>query len=324
MEGELNPLLNFAGATTWLNSPPLDASALRGKVVLVDFWTYSCINCLRTLPYVRAWADQYRDRGFVVVGVHTPEFAFEKDLGNVQQALRDLAIAYPVALDNDYAVWRSFNNRYWPAHYFFDAAGRLRHTHFGEGKYMESEAVIQQLLAERDGRLAPAPFAQPEAQGAAAPASRRGGRSPETYLGYARAKQFVSPGGFSRDRPRLYAAPDRLARNEWGLAGEWRVGAQDATLLASSGRIVYRFLGRDLHLVLGPGDAGRPVRFRVTLDGRAPGPDHGVDIDARGEGSVGEHRLYQLVRQSRDGIGERTFEIEFLDAGVRAYAFTFG
>jgi len=321
---ELNPLLDFAGATTWLNSPPLDAAALRGKVVLVDFWTYSCINCLRTLPYVRAWADQYRDRGFVVVGVHTPEFAFEKDLGNVQKALRNLAIDYPVALDNDYAVWRSFNNRYWPAHYFFDAAGRLRHTHFGEGEYMESEAVIQQLIAERDGRLMPAPFAQPETRGAAAPASRRAGRSPETYIGYARAQRFASQDGFGRDRPQVYAAPDTLARDQWGLAGAWRVGAQDAALLAPSGHIIYRFQARDLNLVLGPGDTGGPVRFRVTLDGRAPGPDHGLDIDANGAGRVGEHRLYQLVRQPRDGAGERTFEIEFLDPGVRAYAFTFG
>jgi thiol-disulfide isomerase/thioredoxin len=324
MQEELNPLLNFTGATTWLNSAPLDAAALLGKVVLVDFWTYSCINCLRTLPYVRAWAGKYRDRGFVVVGVHTPEFAFEKDLGNVRKALRDLDIDYPVALDNGYAVWRSFNNRYWPAHYFFDATGRLRHTHFGEGKYMESEAVVQQLLAERDGRLAPAPFAQPVTDGAAAPASRNAGRSPETYIGYARAQGFVTPGGLGRDQSRAYTAPGALARDEWGLAGEWRVGAQDAMLLASSGRIVYRFRARDLNLVLGPGDTGGPVRFRVTLDGRAPGADHGIDIDASGEGSVGGHRLYQLVRQARDSADERTFEIEFLDPGVRAYAFTFG
>jgi cytochrome c biogenesis protein CcdA/thiol-disulfide isomerase/thioredoxin len=324
MEGNLNPLLNFTGATQWLNSPPLDAAALQGKVVLVDFWTYSCINCLRTLPYVRAWADKYQGRGFVVIGVHTPEFAFEKDLGNVQKALRDLAIAYPVALDNDYAVWRAFNNRYWPAHYFFDATGRLRHQHFGEGKYMESEAVIQQLLAERDGRLMPTAFTQPAGEGAEAAAGGRAGRSPETYLGYARAKQFVSPGGIAKNQSRVYALPGTLARNKWGLAGEWRMGAQDATLLAPSGRIAYRFQARDLHLVLGPGEAGKPVRFRVTLDGQAPGADHGVDIDARGEGIVSGHRLYQLIRQARDGIGERTFEIEFLDPGVQAYAFTFG
>lgn len=321
---ELNPLLDFSGATTWLNSAPLNAAALRGKVVLVDFWTYSCINCLRMLPYVRAWADKYRDRGFVVVGVHTPEFAFEKDLGNVKKALRDLGIGYPVALDNDYAIWRSFDNRYWPAHYFFDATGRLRHTHFGEGEYMESEAVIQTLLAERDGRAAPTPFAQPGGSGAEAAAGKRAGRSPETYIGYARARQFVSADGIVKGEPKSYAIESTLRRNEWGLAGRWTVGAQEATLVSPSGRIVYRFHARDLHLVLGPVDPERPVRFRVTLDGRPPGADHGADIDARGEGTVGEHRLYQLVRQTDGGTGDHTFEIEFLDPGVRAYAFTFG
>lgn len=321
---DLNPLLNFTGATTWLNSPPLDAAALRGKVVLVDFWTYSCINCLRTLPYVRAWADRYQDRGFIVVGVHTPEFAFEKDLGNVMKALRDLEISYPVAMDNDYAVWRAFNNRYWPAHYFFDAAGRLRHQHIGEGEYMESEAVIQQLLAERDGRLAPAPFTQPAGQGVEAAAGRRPARSPETYVGYARARHFVSVGGMAREQVKRYLIPDALQRNDWGLSGEWRVGAENAELIAPSGRIVFRFHARDLHLVLGPGAAGRPVRFRVTLDGQAPGNARGVDIDAQGIGVVSEHRLYQLIRQPREEIRDRTFEVEFLDAGVQAFAFTFG
>lgn len=320
----LNPLLDFNGATTWLNSAPLDAAALRGKVVLVDFWTYSCINCLRTLPYVRAWADKYRDRGFVVVGVHTPEFAFEKDLGNVKKAVHDLDITYPVALDNDYAIWRSFSNRYWPAHYFFDATGHLRHQHFGEGEYMESEAVIQTLLAERNGRATPAPFVQPAGTGAEAAAGLRAGRSPETYIGFARARQFASADGIARDEPKIYAAPSGLERNDWGLAGEWKVGAQAARLIAPPGRIVYRFHARDLHLVLGPTDPGRPVRFRVTLDGQPPGVDHGVDVDAGGAGVVGEHRLYQLVRQAGNRIGDRTFEIEFLDPGVRAYAFTFG
>jgi cytochrome c biogenesis protein CcdA/thiol-disulfide isomerase/thioredoxin len=320
----LDPRLNFTGATAWLNSPPLDAAALRGKVVLVDFWTYSCINCLRTLPYVRAWADKYKDRGLVVVGVHTPEFAFEKDRANVEKALHDLGIAYPVALDNDYAVWRSFDNRYWPAHYFFDATGRLRHQHFGEGEYMESEAIIQQLLAERDGRLMPTAFAQPAGAGAEAAAGQQDGRSPETYIGYARARQFASPGGAVTDRPALYRLPERLARNDWGLDGEWVVAPQDAALSASPGRIVYRFHARDLHLVLGSDAANRPIRFRVTLDGRPPGADHGADVDAQGLGVVREHRLYQLVRQSRDDTGDRTFEIEFLDPGVHAYAFTFG
>ena len=324
LEADLNPLLNFTGATTWLNSPPLDAAALRGRVVLVDFWTYSCINCLRTLPYVRAWADQYGGRGFVVVGVHTPEFAFEKDPGNVQRAVRELAIGYPVALDNDYAVWRAFDNRYWPAHYFFDAAGRLRHTHFGEGKYMESEAVIQQLLAERDGRLRPTAFTRPIGQGVEAAAGQRAERSPETYLGYARASRFASADGLRRNQAARYDTPAALARDAWGLAGEWRVGAQEARLLAPAGRIAYRFHARDLHLVLGPGEAGAPVRFRVTVDGRPPGADHGVDVDAHGEGIVREHRLYQLIRQADGAAGERLFEIEFLDAGVRAYAFTFG
>jgi len=323
-ENELNPLLNFTGATTWLNSAPLDSAALRGKVVLVDFWTYSCINCLRTLPYVRAWADKYRDRGFIVVGVHTPEFAFEKDLGNVKKAVRDLGITYPVALDNDYAIWRSFSNRYWPAHYFFDASGHLRHQHFGEGEYMESEAVIQTLLAERDGQATPAPFVQPEGTGAEAAAGQRAGRSPETYIGFARAKQFASANGIAKDEPKTYAIPSGLERNDWGLAGEWKVGAQAARLIAPPGRIVYRFHARDLHLVLGPTDPQQPVRFRVTLDGQPPGADHGVDVGADGDGVVREHRLYQLVRQAESRVGDRTFEIEFLDPGVRAYAFTFG
>ncbi|MCC6209343.1 MAG: cytochrome c biogenesis protein DipZ [Gammaproteobacteria bacterium] len=320
----LDPRLDFTGATTWLNSAPLDAAGLQGKVVLVDFWTYSCINCLRTLPYVRAWSDKYRGRGFVVVGVHTPEFAFEKDLDNVKKALRDLGVTYPVALDNDYAIWRSFSNRYWPAHYFFDATGQLRHQHFGEGEYMESEAVIQTLLAERDGKVAPAPFAQPKGSGAEAAAGKNAGRSPETYIGFARARQFASAGGIARNTLKDYAVPSMLKRNDWGLAGAWQVGDQAAALGSPPGRIVYRFHARDLHLVLGPAEPGRPVRFRVTLDGQPPGADHGVDIDARGNGIVDEHRLYQLVRQANDRIGDRTFEVEFLDPGVRAYAFTFG
>ncbi|MBN9070378.1 MAG: cytochrome c biogenesis protein DipZ [Rhizobiales bacterium] len=312
----------FGGAVEWLNSAPLTAEQLKGKVVLVDFWTYSCINCLRAIPYVRAWAEKYADRGLVVVGVHTPEFAFEKDAGNVKKAVADLGILYPVAIDNDYAVWRAFGNQYWPAHYFIDAQGRIRHHHFGEGSYEESERVIQELLAEAGAKDTPAGFVSVSATGAEAASDQSGVRSPETYVGYGRAENFVSPGGAIHDAPATYedGAP-RL--NEWGLAGDWTVGKEHAALNAADGRIVYRFHARDLHLVLGPGPDGKPVRFRVTLDGRPPGADHGTDTDAGGEGTVTGQRLYQLVRQQQGGA-DRTFAIEFLDPGVQAYAFTFG
>lgn len=319
-------LPSLDGAVQWLNSPPLTAAGLRGKVVLVDFWTYSCINCLRTLPYTTAWARKYAPYGLVVIGVHAPEFAFERDIGNVKKAVHDLGIDFPVAIDNGYSIWRAFNNEYWPAHYFIDAQGRIRHHHFGEGEYAQSERAIQSLLAEAghpDALNVPLGLAGAPAKGALAAADSADVRSPETYVGYARAESFASPGGAVRDAAHRYDAPARPDLNGWGLAGTWKVGAERAALAAPDGRIVYRFHARDLHLVLGPGANGRPVRFRVTLDGTAPGAAHGADVDAQGYGTVTGQRLYQLVRQP-GAIADRTFAIEFLDPGVDAYAFTFG
>jgi cytochrome c biogenesis protein CcdA/thiol-disulfide isomerase/thioredoxin len=320
VEGTMPPL---DGAVEWLNSPPLTAAQLKGKVVLIDFWTYSCINCLRTIPYIRAWAEKYKDQGLVVIGVHTPEFAFEKDIGNVKQAVADLKIGYPVAIDNNYAIWRAFNNQYWPAHYFIDAEGRIRHHHFGEGDYEGSERIIQQLLAEAGQKDVASGTVSVNATGAEAAAAMNEVKSPETYVGYARAENFISPGGPIEDAPHDYTAGEAPRLNEWAIAGNWTIGPEDAHLNKEGGSIVYRFHARDLHLVLGPSADGKPVRFRVTLDGKAPGEDHGTDIDANGEGTVTGQRLYQLVRQKGE-IGDRTFEIEFLDPGVQAYAFTFG
>ncbi len=322
VEGQF-PGLN--GAVEWLNSPPLTAEALRGKVVLVDFWTYSCINCLRTLPYVKAWAEKYRDQGLVVIGVHAPEFAFERNIDNVRKATKDLGVTYPVAIDNNYAIWRAFNNNYWPAHYFIDAQGRVRFHHFGEGEYEKSEAVIRQLLAEAGHAdvTKVAMTADNAMHGVEMPADASALRSQETYVGYARAENFASPGGARPDQSKEYAAPARPTLNEWGLAGNWKVGEEQATLEQASGKIVYRFHARDLHLVLGPAPDGKPVRFRVTIDGKAPGASHGTDVAADGSGTVTGQRLYQLVRQQGD-VTDRTFAIEFLDPGVQAYAFTFG
>jgi cytochrome c biogenesis protein CcdA/thiol-disulfide isomerase/thioredoxin len=320
VEGELPPL---SGAIQWLNSPPLTAQDLRGKVVLVDFWTYSCINCLRSLPYVKAWAQKYRDQGLVVIGVHAPEFAFERNVDNVKRATHDLGIDYPVAIDNNYAIWRAFGNQYWPAHYFVDAKGQIRFHHFGEGDYAHSEQVIQQLLAEAGHANAAAMVSDTAAKGVQMAADNIDMLSPETYVGYERAENFAGRGGESHDRVHAYAAPAQLALNNWGLAGAWNVGAEQATLAASTGTIVYRFHARDLHLVLGPGKDNKPVRFRVSIDGAAPGDAHGTDVKADGTGTVTEQRLYQLVRQTGD-VKDRTFTIEFLDPGVEAYAFTFG
>ncbi|MGB3900866.1 MAG: cytochrome c biogenesis protein DipZ [Mesorhizobium sp.] len=313
---------SLGGAIEWLNSPPLTPQALKGKVVLVDFWTYSCINCLRALPYVRAWADKYRDQGLVVIGVHTPEFAFEKDIGNVRKAVADLGVTYPVAIDNNYTVWRAFNNQYWPAHYFIDAEGRIRHHHFGEGEYDQSERVIQQLLAEANGKPMSGDLVNVKATGAEAASDWNEVASPETYVGYSRAENFISRGGAVSDEAHAYSV-GTPALNEWGLSGNWTVGKEQAVLNEAGGGIVYRFRARDLHLVLGPAADGKPVRFRVTIDGKAPGNDHGMDTDAEGQGRVTGQRLYQLIRQG-GAITDRTFEIRFLDPGVSAYAFTFG
>ena len=319
VEGTLPPL---TGATLWLNSPPLTAEGLRGKVVLVDFWTYSCINCLRTLPHVKAWAERYKDAGLVVIGVHAPEFAFEKDEGNVRRAVRDLGITYPVALDNDYALWRAFANHYWPAHYFIDAQGRIRFHHFGEGDEERSEAVIRQLLAEAGHPTAAAP-ATLKAAGIQAPADFEAVQSPETYIGYQRAANFACDGGAVRDQSHAYTAPMALPLNGWALAGTWSVGPEAAAEGEAGTRLLFRFHARDLHLVLGPGGDGKPVRFRVRLDGAAPGDDHGADADADGAGTITGQRLYQLIRQTTP-TRDRTFEIEFLGPGAQAFAFTFG
>jgi cytochrome c biogenesis protein CcdA/thiol-disulfide isomerase/thioredoxin len=320
IEGALPTL---SGATEWLNSPPLTPEGLRGKVVLVDFWTYSCINCLRAIPYVRAWAEKYKDQGLVVIGVHSPEFAFEKNIDNVRRAVRDLKVEYPVAIDNAYAIWRAFGNQYWPAHYFIDAEGRIRHHHFGEGNYEESEQVIRALLAEAGKGEMAGGYVDVNATGVGAAADLTGVQSPETYFGYERAENFASPGGTVRDMRHEYATPSSLQKNQWALDGDWTVESEKAVLDAPSGRIVFRFHARDLHLVLGPAPDGKPVRFKVSIDGAPPGADHGSDTDSGGNGVVSEQRLYQLVRQGKTEK-DRTFEIEFLDPGAEAFAFTFG
>jgi thiol-disulfide isomerase/thioredoxin len=320
-DGE-GPMPSLAGATGWLNSPPLTRESLRGKVVLVDFWTYSCINCLRTLPYVKRWYETYKDHGLVVIGVHAPEFAFERDPNNVRRAVGELGIGYPVAIDDDYAIWRGFSNQYWPAHYFIDAEGRIRGHHFGEGDYEGSERIIRELLTQAGYKDLPPAGAAPAAAGIEAAPDMAHVSSEETYIGYRRADGFRSPGGFADDRPKSYALPASLALNEWGLLGQWTDDPEKAVLDAAPGKIEFRFLARDLHLVLGPpGD--KPVRFRVRLDGAAPGENHGVDTDAEGNGVIREQRLYQLIRQTSPGA-PHTFSIEFLDAGVQAYSFTFG
>ena len=316
---------SLAGATQWLNSPPLDAQMLRGKVVLVDFWTYSCINCLRTLPYLKAWDEKYRALGLVIIGVHSPEFAFEKDAHNVEQAVRELGIKYPVAMDSNYAIWNAFNNQYWPAHYLVDAMGNIRHEHFGEGAYQETEKLIRDLLREaHPGVLAMEnETLQAPGTGAMAAASdAERARSPETYVGYARQQNLASPETVVLDRAARYSAPRELKQDQWALSGEWLVTAEFAAAQATGASISYRFEGRDLHLVLATRD-GKPVRFRVTLDGAAPGDSYGTDIDAQGNGTIREQRLYQLIRLHGDGAAH-TFRIEFLDPGAEAFAFTFG
>jgi cytochrome c biogenesis protein CcdA/thiol-disulfide isomerase/thioredoxin len=311
------------GAVTWLNSPPLTASQLKGHVLVVDFWTYSCINCLRSIPYVEAWWEKYKSDGLIVVGVHTPEFAFEKDQSNIAKAVRDLKITYPVAIDSNYAIWEDFNNEYWPAHYFIDAKGVIRYHHFGEGEYDKSEEVIQELLKEKDANLKLGGVVSVDASGAEAAADVGDVQSPETYIGYAKEQGFFSPEKIRHNAALVYTAPGRMNVNNWGLAGKWIVGQEHAELAAAPGKIVFRFHARDLHLVLGPGKDAKPVRFRVLLDGAAPGDDHGVDVDGQGDGTVTGDRLYQLIRQ-KGKVEDRTFQIEFLDPGVQAFSFTFG
>jgi thiol-disulfide isomerase/thioredoxin len=321
IEGELPSL---ASATRWLNSQPLTAAGLRGKVVLIDFWTYTCINWLRTLPYVRAWAEKYKDQGLVVIGVHSPEFEFEKNVDNVRRAVSDMKVDYAVAIDSDHAIWRAFDNEYWPALYFVDAQGRIRHHQFGEGEYEQSEVIIQQLLAEAGTGGAGHDLVSVDGRGAEAAADWGSLKSPENYVGYERTENFASPGGAVLNQRRVYAAPAQLRLNQWALSGDWTVKKQATVLNKANGRIAYRFHARDLHLVMGPSTQSTPVRFRVLIDGRPPGAAHGIDVDEHGNGTLTEQRLYQLIRQPKKPIADRQFEIEFLDSGVEAFAFTFG
>ena len=318
--GEFPPL---GGATGWLNSPPLTPAGLRGKVVLVDFWTYSFINWRRQLPYVRAWAEKYKDRGLVVIGVHNPEFAFEKDVDNIRWALKDMKVDYPVAIDSDYGIWRAFGNEYWPALYFIDGKGRIRHQYFGEGEYDKSERMIQQLLAEAGSRGIDRGLVSVEGQGAEAAPDFASLRSPETYLGHGRTGNFASHGGVVPGKSHIYAAPSRLRLNDWALSGDWTVQRDAAMLDKPGGRIAYLFHARDVHLVMGPKARGTSVRFRVLIDGQPPGASHGVDVDEQGNGTASGQRMYQLIRQVKP-IAVRRFEIEFLDPGVETFSFTFG
>ena len=320
IEGELP---SFGGATGWLNSPPLTPAGLRGKVVLAGFWTYTCINWLRQLPYLRAWSGKYSGQGLMVIGMHTPEFAFEHNPDNVRRAVQEMKIDYSVAVDNDYAVWRAFDNHYWPALYFADAQGRIRHHHFGEGEYQQSEMIIQQLLAENGSAGLGHELVSVDARGVEAPANWVSLRSSENYTGYQRTENFASPGGAVPGRRYAYEAPAELRLNHWALSGDWTVEEQAAALNQGGGRIAYRFHARDLHLVMGPALGATPVRFRVLIDGQPPGAARGADVDDQGQGTVAEQRLHQLIRQPGP-ITDRTFEITFLDPDVQAYAFTFG
>ncbi len=319
IEGEFPSL---GGATEWLNSPPLTAAGLRGKVVLVDFWTYTCINWRRTLPYVRAWAEKYKNQGLVVIGVHSPEFEFEKIIDNVRWAAKDMSIDYPIAVDSDHAIWRAFRNDYWPALYFIDAQGHIRHHQFGEGEYEQSEKIIQQLLAEA-GASSIGGLVSIDGRGAEAAADWGDLKSPENYIGHERTENFISRDGAIVDKPHVYVAPSQLRLNHWALSGDWTIGQDAVALNRADGRIAYRFHARDLNLIMAPMVRGAAVRFRVLIDGQPPGAARGVDVDGQGNGTVTESRMYQLIRQPQP-IADRHFEIEFLDPGVAAFDFTFG
>ena len=313
---------SLASASEWLNSQPLSAAGLRGNVVLISFWTYTCINWLRSLPYVRAWAEKYKHHGLVVIGVHTPEFAFEQNIDNVRRAAKDMRVDYPIAIDSDYAIWRAFDNHYWPALYIADAQGRIRHHHFGEGEYRRSEMIIQQLLVEA-GSGTSHDVVSVDARGVEAPADWATLRSPENYTGYGRTENFASPGGVLPDKPGLYNIPTELRLNNWALSGNWTIEQEATRLNTANGRLAYRFHARDLNLVMGPAVPGTSVRFHVQLDGDPPRAAQGSDVDADGDGTVVEQRLYQLIRQ-QGPVGEHTFQITFLDPDVAAYVFTFG
>jgi thiol-disulfide isomerase/thioredoxin len=317
------PLAAFAGTTGWLNSEPLTPEGLRGRVVLVDFWTYTCVNWLRTLPYVRAWAAKYRDDGLTVIGVHTPEFGFERDIENIVAQSRTFGVDYPVAVDSEYAVWRAFANHYWPAVYIADAEGRIRHHHFGEGEYPQTEMVIQQLLMDVDVDDLDQDLVEVEPRGLEVAADWRTLQSPETYVGYGQSTGFASEDVAAFDEPHVYAAPARLPLNRWDISGNWTVARHAALLNQPAGRVAFQFHARDLNLVMGPASWGASIGFRVFLDGRVADGAHGSDVEADGRGIVRDQRTYQLIRQP-GRIADRLFEIEFLDAGVEAYCFTFG
>jgi len=321
--GDEGAMPELGGATGWLNSAPLSRKSLRGKVVLVNFWTYTCINSIRPLPYLRNWATKYHDPDFVVIGVHTPEFSFEHEPVNVENAVRNLNVTFPVAIDSKHGIWQAFNNQYWPAQYLVDAKGRIRYHHFGEGDYGDIERVIQELLKENGVAGLASDTTSVSGVGIEAAPDWTDGRSPETYIGYRQAQNFASPEKVHKDSTQLFSAPAKLSLNHWGLSGSWNVNAESAVLQTVPGKIVFRFHSRDLHFVLAPAKDGKPVRFKVTLDGAAPGENHGIDTVPDGTGEIREPRLYQLIRQ-KGPIVDRTFEIEFLDPGVQALDFTFG
>jgi thiol-disulfide isomerase/thioredoxin len=313
-------LPSLSGATQWLNSPPLIPAGLRGKVVLVDFWTYTCVNWLRTLPYVRAWDAKYRDQGLVVIGAHTPEFPFEGDIDNVRWAAKEMDVNYPIAVDTDYGVWRAFDNNYWPAVYVADVKGGIRYHHFGEGAYDEIEKVIQRLLSE-SGKKTDNQLLKVTPRGLEVAADYGTLRSPESYLGYQKAETFASDA--LQDAPRVYSVPTKLSLNQWALAGDWTVKGGGSVLNKPGGQIVYRFHARDVNLIMGVPPGAQPVRFTVTVDGKPPGAAHGTDIDEQGNGTAGRQRTYQLVREQQR-ITDRDFEIRFAEPGVEAFCFTFG
>lgn len=313
----------FAGATQWLNSSPLTPTGLLGKVVLVNFWTYTCINWLRTLPYIRAWAEKYKGQGLVVIGVHTPEFPFEHNIDNVRQAMKNMQVVYPVVVDNGYAIWSAFNNHFWPALYFVDGQGRIRYHQFGEGEYEMAERVLQQLLIETGASNVRGELVSVEPRGVEAAADWENVESPETYLGYERTMSFASPDGIVLGRRHSYEDPVYLSLNQWALSGAWTVEERGAILNEANGKIIYRFHARDLNLVMGPVMRGMPVQFRIRIDRQPLGAAHGTDVDAEGNGTAADQRLYQLIRQPRP-ITDRQFEIEFLSPGIEALSFTFG
>jgi thiol-disulfide isomerase/thioredoxin len=323
LSGRQETVRSLEGATGWLNTQPLDLKRLEGKVVLIDFWTYTCINWRRTLPYVSAWASKYKDQGLVVIGVHTPEFSFEYKEENIRNAMKKMNINYPVAIDSDYQIWESFQNRFWPALYLIDAKGKLRYEKFGEGDYQESELMIQRLLMENSGRKIPTQTVMLEPDGFEAAADWETLKSTENYVGYDNTQGFVSPGGIITDKRVVYAAPSGLGLNQWALSGEWTIGKERVLLNGPQGKLVYRFHARDVNLVMGPAVKKNTLRFRVLIDGKPPGAAHGADIDENGNGTITEPRMYQLIRQ-QGAITDREFQIEFFDPKVEVYDFTFG